>query len=451
LQFNSGSGFEIGRHKGWTVLVALALAGASLAALSLWYALGRFFGQRFRFTPRLIVSLVLALAIPCGWFAAELRQARKQQAAVERLEGLGCQIDYLPASDCPEHAMLSREPRAPSTLFRRLLGDCFFEDAGRADCETSNQPEECLDSLRDLPQLRELWLGHSESWPDDQQGGRVTDAGLCNLRSLSHLETLKITGSPQLSDSGLENLSNLGALHRLEISGERAVRNTGQVIGGLGITDAGLESLGALPNLRELSISGGSSITAAGLRDTERFQNLQRLVLWDCPVSDAGLERLKHLRGLRVLGLTDTNVTDAGLRHVGAMTELRALSLDGTKVGDAGMEHLKGLTKLGNLSLEGTRVGDAGLKYLSGLTQLEQLKLRDTKVSDAGLEHLKGLTSLRGLDLTGTKVSQAASDAFRRSDRLDQFRFVRDICESYLAEEVMVSHRGWVYIDPFGD
>jgi Leucine-rich repeat (LRR) protein len=422
---------EIGRHKGWAVLIAVAAVGASSAILTLWYVLGFLFGWRFQFTLRSLLLFVVVVAIPCDWFAVELRQARKEQTAVRKLEALNCIIDYLPPPDTPEHPALAREPRAPPSLLRRFLGDCFFEDAGRADCETPRLPDASLENLREMTQLRELWLGCWSPWPEDEERG-ATDAGLRSLRWLSHLETLTITAGPQLTDLGLENLRNLGELQRLWISNGR------------GITDAGLESIGALPHLRELTITN-SSVTAAGVRHIERLQNLRRLVLIQSLVSDAGLERLKHLSGLRVLVLDDACVTDAGLRHIGAMTELRALSLQNAKVGDTGMGYLRGLTKLRGLSLRGTGVGDAGLEHLSGLTQLEQLDLSGTKASDAGLEHLKGLTRLGELDLTGTKVGRAGNDGFRR---LAQSRNLRTDFPGFLFSEVVVRGRRWVYIDP---
>ena len=219
------------------------------------------------------------------------------------------------------------------------LSWCILDDAAL----------ECLDGL---PQLRELYLSHTE----------VTDAGLEHLKGLRQLQTLDLGGT-NISDAGLEHLKDLLQLQTLDLSGAE-------------VSDAGLERLKDLLQLQTLDLGGAK-------------------------VTDAGLERLQALRQLQELGLSGTQVTDAGLRHLRGLPELEELCLWAT---GAGLKHLRGLPRLRELDLGGTQVTDAGLEHLKGLRQLQALGLSGTDVTNAGLEHLKGLEQLRTLDISLTRV-----------------------------------------------
>src|SRR5262245_19948913 len=78
------------------------------------------------------------------------------------------------------------------------------------------------------------------------------------------------------------------------------------------ITDAGLAQLKGLTRLEGLAI-GRSPITDAGLAQLKGLARLDRLDLSDVPITDAGLENLKGLPRLRMVRLWNTEVTDAGV------------------------------------------------------------------------------------------------------------------------------------------
>jgi Leucine-rich repeat (LRR) protein len=203
----------------------------------------------------------------------------------------------------------------------------------------------------------------------DQQNGKVTDAGLENLKGLANLTNLQLEGCKNVGNAGLEHLKGLTSLTDLRLRFTQ-------------VSDAGLKHLKELKKLKHLSlVTPCGPVKGTGLVHLKELPNLTNLDLWGCgQVTGDGLE---HLKGLTVLGLASTGLTDAGLAHLKELKKLEHLYLpDCTKVSDAGLEHLKGLTKLKELSLAGC-----------------------TKVSNAGLKHLKALTNLTKLDLTGTQVT----------------------------------------------
>ena len=75
--------FAFNEHKGWTVLIALAVVGLTLLLMPLWLAAALLFHWRFQYSLRSLLLLVVAVAIPCSWLGTEIQQARKQKEAVE--------------------------------------------------------------------------------------------------------------------------------------------------------------------------------------------------------------------------------------------------------------------------------------------------------------------------------------------------------------------------------
>jgi hypothetical protein len=199
----------------------------------------------------------------------------------------------------------------------------------------------------------------------------VTDAGLANLKGLTHIHTLTLGPDkpairahlPVVTDAGLEHLERLTNLQWLTVVETK-------------VTQAELE------HLRELTADNG-------LANLKHLTELQTLDLRQTKVTDAGLVNLQGLTHLTLLDLADTQVTDAGLAHITNLTELRSLNLAGTQVTDAGLAHLKGLKRLVLMNLQGTKVTDAGLTHLEGLTRLRGLYLSRAKVTDAGVEKLQ--------------------------------------------------------------
>ena len=91
---------------------------------------------------------------------------------------------------------------------------------------------------------------------------------------------------------------------------------------GTKVTDAGLADLKGLTHLKELDLTD-TQVTDAVLADLKGLTRLQRLRLTATRVTDAGLADLKGLKRLTHLYLCDTGVTDAGLAHLKGLTELQ--------------------------------------------------------------------------------------------------------------------------------
>jgi len=59
--------FPFNRHKGWTVLIAVAVLGAAMLLMFFTYVAAILFRWRFQFAIRTLLLLVVAVAVPCSW------------------------------------------------------------------------------------------------------------------------------------------------------------------------------------------------------------------------------------------------------------------------------------------------------------------------------------------------------------------------------------------------
>jgi hypothetical protein len=327
----------------------------------------------FQFSLRSLLIFTMVCAVAGGWLGTRMEQKRKEREAVEAIVQLKGRAfyDYQREPPGPIDALGWREngvePVGPDWL-RKLLGENFFSEVDAVFFD-------------DAP---------------------VTDAGLVNLKALTHLHDLTLW-SPNVTDAGLVNLRGLTQLQRLDLSGTQ-------------VTDAGLVNLKQLTKLQALILGSNANVTDTGLESLTELAQLQTLHLGETNVTDAGLVNLKRLTALQDLDFSRTKVTDAGLENLKGLNQLRRLNLSVTTVTGAGLANLKRQTALQDLDLSRTKVTDAGLVNVKAMTQLQTLRLwRDSNVTDAGLETLKGLTQLRELDLIETKVTAAGVHAIQKS------------------------------------
>jgi hypothetical protein len=305
--------FPFNEHKGWSVLIAVAIVGAFFVLMFLWFVLALVFRWRFQFSILCLLLLFVVVAVPCSWLATEMKAARKQREAVAAIEKAGGKVGYDYEPD--PYLVPDAEPPGPAWL-RKLLGNDLFVSVTVASIIARDAIGDAeLEFLEGLPQLQELELG----------GGMVSGAGLGRIAELPQIQRLVLAGT-DVSDAGLQRLKGLTRLQSLD-----------------------LES---------------TNVSDAGLQYLEGMTRLQELELDETRVGDAGLEHLRGLTQLDSLDLTSTEVTDAGLEHLKGLTQLRNLTLRGTRVSDAGLEHLEGLIQLNLLHLERTKVTNAGVKKL---------------------------------------------------------------------------------------
>ena len=74
--------------------------------------------------------MVIAVALPFNWLAAEMKQARRQKAVVEAIEKCGgAEYDFLIDADGLHFGSIP----AQQGFLWRMLGDDFFGDITEAD------------------------------------------------------------------------------------------------------------------------------------------------------------------------------------------------------------------------------------------------------------------------------------------------------------------------------
>jgi Leucine-rich repeat (LRR) protein len=322
--------------KGCPVLIALAALAVATLLMLVWFAVALISRRRFQFSIRSLFVLMLAVATPFGWLAAEMKDAREQEDAMEEIRKWDWDVRY----DWQKTLEGTPGPRRPAWL-RSLLGEDFFARATFARCDIRYMNT----GLAQLERFNELkWLHLS--------GPKVTDAGLEHLRGLTQLQELRLFDA-RVTDAGLENFKGLTKLQRLALDGTK-------------ITDAGLEHLKGLKQLQELSLSR-IQVTDAGLANLNCLTNLRCLMLNDTEITEAGLERLKGLKELQELWLEDTKITEVGLENLKSLKQLQVLWLSGPQVTDNGLRHLAGLKQLRVLWLDrirGIHVTNQGMKTL---------------------------------------------------------------------------------------
>ena len=216
----------------------------------LWFVIALALRRRFQFSLRSLLALVLAVAIPCSWFATERRSANRQAEAVRAIEAVGADVTY-------DHEYDSNNPseyRAPPECLRKLLGTDFFANvlAVESRCDPSGN----------------WWW-----WP--------TDADLAHLESLGRLRRLRFSGGAHITDAGLQHIRKLSSLRELSLDGT-------------GITGAGLVYLEGLGGLTSLNLSK----TVVGDRDLEHLRGMKKLVFLDLsthvphPLAEVNLDTL---------------------------------------------------------------------------------------------------------------------------------------------------------------
>ena len=348
--------FPFNRHKGWTLVIGLAVVIAAVLLMFLWFLAALIFRWRFQYSIRSLLLLTLVVAMVCSWLAVAERQARKQREVVEEIRRLGGDVLYDYQLDPSGNEMPGATQSAPTWL-RKVLGDDLLTDVTTV-----------------LHGRRGAGDGRRE----------IGDADLEHLKELRSLQCLGLELAT-VSDAGLEHLRELNQLKTLNLLGTH-------------VTDAGLECLKGLRQLQWLDLNY-TTVSDAGLRHLKGLVQLQSLHLSGTKVSGAGLEYLRGLTRLQCLDVSATKLGDSGLEHLRGLTEMQELDLGYTRVSDLGLKHLQGLPRLERLNLRRTMVSDAGLCHLRGMTQLRWLELTGTAASDAGVRDLQ--QALPNLQLGG--------------------------------------------------
>jgi len=242
--------FPFNQHKGWTVLICLAMVGVALFLMFLWFLAALIFRLRFQFSILSLLLLVVVVAVPFAWLETKMNAARKQREAMDWIEKAGGGVFY------------DYELPGPVWL-RNLVGNVTWVQPGK-----SGVSDAWLEHLKGLTQLRILDLNHTN----------VSNVGLDHLKGLPQLQQLRLD-STNVSDAGLQHLEGLTQLQELHLDHTK-------------ITDAGLQHLKGLAQLRWLDLDN-TTISDAGLQHLKLSTRLQWLILWNTNVTDAGVKKLQ--------------------------------------------------------------------------------------------------------------------------------------------------------------
>ena len=207
------------------------------------------FRRRFQFSIRSLLVLVVAVALPCSWLPAEMKEANRQREE------------------------MTRQEKAVSTL-EKLSGRSFFHPGKQIESDVDWQtqsfgPEwfQRLVGSKGIAYVRLMNLGYTQ----------IKDADLEHLKTMSQLTTLHLYHT-NVTDSGLEGVKTLTQLQYLDVSDTR-------------VTDRGLEHLKGLNELQELRLNR-TQVTDAGLETLKGLDKLNDLWLQDTQVTDEGVRKL---------------------------------------------------------------------------------------------------------------------------------------------------------------
>jgi hypothetical protein len=375
--------FAFNKHKGYTVLIAVAATAILLLLWAAWIVLSSLFRSKAQYSLATLFWTVPVLAIPFGWLAHDMDAARQQQAAMDRLRSRALIYDEQ-----------SSQFFVPPTDFLTVqLGRLFFVDVFYVDVHYPEARD--IEDVRQFTRVQELKLTNRRF---TDRPPEITDADLRRLQGLTQVENLQLGGT-KITDQGLETLARFKRLKHLALvtprvtgDGLRHLQNLdgleGVVIHQANISDQGFAHVQGMTQLKRFVITHPCT-TDAGLAHLTRLTNLETLYVAGPKISDTGVEHLQPLTKLKTLFLTNTSVTDASLSRIGQLTELVELNLDGAAITGTGLGELQSLKKLVFLDLSRTQVSDAHLPLLKELPSLKQLMLETTQVTEEGAWQLR--------------------------------------------------------------
>ncbi len=216
--------------KGWAALTAIAFVAAILLSMLIWFAVNLMLHRRFQFSVRSLFALILAVAIPCGWFVIERDRAGRQNETAKWIKSrIGGLVKYDWELDSDGTYRSSAEPSGPVWL-RDLLGGDFFDEIEEVSFSGVPVTDAAAERIKELTRLRYLWLDN----------GRITDGAFSDLKGLTELRTLVLDWN-LITDAGLQDVQGFSQLSYLSIKGAH-------------ITDAGLVYLRGLSQLRQLHL-----------------------------------------------------------------------------------------------------------------------------------------------------------------------------------------------------
>ncbi len=266
-----------------------------------------------------------------------------------------------------------------------------------------------------------------------QANGWMTDEGLRELGPAPELHTLDIGGyQGKVTDAGLQNLRRFPGLRNFQMPWQQ------------GVTDAGVANLTACPELEIVNVMGtptgdglisglrgksalwqlstGQFVTDAGLTGLSEFPVTRLLI--DGPYTNSGLQRIAGMHALEDLDLFwhSTGITPDGFGVLAHMPRLTTLGCDGDLSNDAAMAHFAAIPGLRNLRAQSAVAGDEGFEALGRSRTLERFWGRECpNLTGQGFSALSGIATLQALGVGCRNLDDAALS------RLPEFPALREL------------------------
>ena len=154
-----------------------------------------------------LMLLTHVVSLGMSWFAARMKAARQQKAAVEGLEKFGGQVLYDYEVDQSGNPLPFPRAKLPGPAWlRKQLGNDFFATVVELYFSPPSVTDAGLEHLKGLSQLQSLTL----------EGTQVTDAGLKRLTGLTQFRTLDLNET-RVTDAALVHLKGLTKLSELDL------------------------------------------------------------------------------------------------------------------------------------------------------------------------------------------------------------------------------------------
>jgi hypothetical protein len=197
--------FAFNRHKGSTVLIAVATVAAGFCLMAVWAVGAHLLMRRAQFGLATLLLMITAVALPCAWLTREMQKAQRITEAVAQIEregGYALCFFLTKANSGAAIGFVEPYEGTPKWLLQ-AFGDEFFGEIHSVLLADGNR----LSDVASFPELQSL---------DVMSGVLIGDADLDAIVQLRHLEEISFFET-EISDEGLKRLSSMASLKDITI------------------------------------------------------------------------------------------------------------------------------------------------------------------------------------------------------------------------------------------
>lgn len=263
---------------------------------------------------RAFLASTLFLCVVLGVTGRWIVRLDQRRSLVSEIESSGGVVGY-------EYQTLDAEAPGPSWV-RSILGDDAFATVGVVWFVSNEASDNVVGKLKRLSSLNGMVLS----------GHKVTDASVDTLRNLPKLRELGLFYT-SISPNGIKQLASIESLERLILSGSHENRS---------ITDAHVAALRGSRSIKTLVVVR-CSLTDDGLHLLSQLGlDSLSLHLDDTSVSDHGMQYVANLGALRDISILGTAITEVGLLKLREAKGLQRLTLElNDRISEKNIDELK--------------------------------------------------------------------------------------------------------------